>query len=335
MALTVHTGANAGTNFYAYDGKGNVTTLVNATNGVIGARYEYGPYGELLRATGPVALENPYLFSTKFCDWETGFYYYGYRYYDPSTGRWLSLDPIGEMGGVNLYSFVFNAPLEWIDNDGLAPQNWTSYDYIKQARPDVTFPKWRDANGRYMAPPESLGSIQQTPRPAPSRGIGVPFLKSTGSKKGDTGAGAAAGVAEIGANFFLKGLNARLKHKYLTEADKSCLAQAQNKGGCGGCCVVHLYALEGIYDSQRRLEYNGAEFFEMSCGDARAEVEARMSHPDRLAVNHRRFGRSRWLYRVLYDLGRREGAPKASAVIPLDEQYYVPEYLEIHASEIQ
>jgi RHS repeat-associated protein len=44
-----------------------------------------------------MAKLNPFMFSTKFYDWETGLYYYGHRYYNPSTGRWLSRDPLEEM----------------------------------------------------------------------------------------------------------------------------------------------------------------------------------------------------------------------------------------------
>jgi RHS repeat-associated protein len=44
---------------------------------------------------------------------------YGYRYYDPLTGRWPSRDPIGEEGGVNLYGFVGNDALNWWDVNGL------------------------------------------------------------------------------------------------------------------------------------------------------------------------------------------------------------------------
>ena len=46
--------------------------------------------------------------------------YYGYRYYDPKTGRWPSRDPIGEEGGMNLYGFVGNDGVNWIDFLGLA-----------------------------------------------------------------------------------------------------------------------------------------------------------------------------------------------------------------------
>jgi uncharacterized protein RhaS with RHS repeats len=44
--------------------------------------------------------------------------YYGYRYYDPVTGRWPSRDPIGERGGVNLYGFGNNSPILGFDSDG-------------------------------------------------------------------------------------------------------------------------------------------------------------------------------------------------------------------------
>jgi hypothetical protein len=47
--------------------------------------------------------------------------YYGFRYTDPATGRWISRDPIGERGGANLYGFVYNSPPQWIDRLGLDP----------------------------------------------------------------------------------------------------------------------------------------------------------------------------------------------------------------------
>jgi RHS repeat-associated protein len=56
----------------------------------------YGPCGELLRVTGPMARANPFRFSTKHQDHETDLLYHRYRYYNASTGRWLSRDPIAE-----------------------------------------------------------------------------------------------------------------------------------------------------------------------------------------------------------------------------------------------
>jgi RHS repeat-associated protein len=71
---------------------------VNAANGLVLANYEYGPFGEVIRATGPMAKLNPFLFSAKYQDDETDLVYYGYRFYNATTGRWLSRDPIRDMG---------------------------------------------------------------------------------------------------------------------------------------------------------------------------------------------------------------------------------------------
>ncbi len=99
--LMVKNHADGTTHFPAYDGNGNIMALVK-TDKTVTARYEYGPFGELIRASKSFARSNPFRFSTKYCDEETGLVYYGYRYYVPSLGRWLSRDPIGEEGGNNL-----------------------------------------------------------------------------------------------------------------------------------------------------------------------------------------------------------------------------------------
>jgi len=78
-----------------------------------------GPFGEVLRATGPLAKTNPFRFSTKYQDDETGLLYYGYRYYDYNTGRWLSRDPMEEDQGPNIYAYVANNPVIFIDPWGL------------------------------------------------------------------------------------------------------------------------------------------------------------------------------------------------------------------------
>jgi RHS repeat-associated protein len=48
--------------------------------------------------------------------------WYGYRFYDPVTGRWPSRDPIEEEGGVNVYSYLFNDPWNWFEYLGLEPE---------------------------------------------------------------------------------------------------------------------------------------------------------------------------------------------------------------------
>jgi len=91
------------THLAAFDGNGNVATLVNVADGTESARYEYGPFGEVIRKTGAMANAMPFRFSTKYQDDETDLVYYGFRYYAAARGTWLSRDPIEEEGGECLY----------------------------------------------------------------------------------------------------------------------------------------------------------------------------------------------------------------------------------------
>ena len=71
------------------------------------------------------------ILSTKYTDDETDLVYYGYRYYSPEMGRWISRDPIGEDGGANLLSFALNAAVFLIDASGLQPENKLEMKPIK------------------------------------------------------------------------------------------------------------------------------------------------------------------------------------------------------------
>jgi RHS repeat-associated protein len=106
--------------FAAFDGNGNLASLINAADGTSVANYEYGPFGEVVRSTGPIAKINPIRFSTKYQDDESDLLYYGYRSYKPATGSWINRDPAGEKGGVNLFLFVQNSPLSKLDALGLS-----------------------------------------------------------------------------------------------------------------------------------------------------------------------------------------------------------------------
>ena len=83
--------------FPTYDGNGNIADYVG-TNGAVVAHYEYDPYGNALVASGSAVSDNPYRFSTKYLDSEVGLCYYGFRFYSPTLGRWVSRDPIEDKG---------------------------------------------------------------------------------------------------------------------------------------------------------------------------------------------------------------------------------------------
>jgi RHS repeat-associated protein len=93
--------------------------------GTLLGRMDYSPFGQLIAQykftpTGNNTLARlPFGFSTKYTDAESGLLYYGYRYYNMVAGRWLNRDPIGERGGRNLYSFIRNSGVNFIDFQGL------------------------------------------------------------------------------------------------------------------------------------------------------------------------------------------------------------------------
>jgi len=105
--------------FYpTYDGNGNVSEYLDEDGEEV-AHYQYDPFGRLVAPTGDWE-DFQYRFSTKPQADETGLLYYGYRYFDPHTGRWPSRDPIEELGGVNLHAFISNKAINDIDILGLA-----------------------------------------------------------------------------------------------------------------------------------------------------------------------------------------------------------------------
>jgi RHS repeat-associated protein len=102
---------------YLYDGKGNVLAVIDNAQNVV-ASYRYDSFGRLMVKSG--TLSQPYQFSTKRYLDDVGLNYYGYRFYAPKIGRWMNRDPLGEAGGINLYGFVQNDPVNKIDPFGLS-----------------------------------------------------------------------------------------------------------------------------------------------------------------------------------------------------------------------
>ncbi len=117
MSLFDETGTWAENLYYTHDLLKNTTALFGIRAGRR-ALYEYGPYGNILRMEGNAAEDNPFRFSSEYADDELGLVYYNYRYYNPQNGRWISREPIGEIDGWNLYSFVNNRLIQYIDSLG-------------------------------------------------------------------------------------------------------------------------------------------------------------------------------------------------------------------------
>ena len=76
-----------------------------------------------MHASGDLADMFSFRFSTKFCDPQTGLYWFGHRFYDPRIGRWISPDPLGLRGGINPYVMAINDPIDNWDYLGLSTAN--------------------------------------------------------------------------------------------------------------------------------------------------------------------------------------------------------------------
>jgi RHS repeat-associated protein len=106
--------------------------------GVVTERYRYDAFGPATVLSPDFSIRGTsecgwtFLYHAEFIDALTGLYNYGFRFYHPILGRWISRDPIGEEGGMNLYGFVQNQPTNNFDISGLIP-NKICYEWIRNA----------------------------------------------------------------------------------------------------------------------------------------------------------------------------------------------------------
>jgi RHS repeat-associated protein len=137
----------------SYDGNGNIDA--DSGSGTCVAAYEYSPYGEFLRSEGTYAKENPFRFSTKFTDDESGLVYYGRRYYSPANGSFINRDPVEEDGGRNIYAFALNDPTNKWDVLGLSTVLMDPYNVSAFSIPPI-----------FLTPPSvaNLDSVAQQMR---------------------------------------------------------------------------------------------------------------------------------------------------------------------------
>jgi len=105
------------TSYYHADGLGSITSLSNAA-GSIANTYTYDSFGQLTASSG--LLVNPFRYTARESDTETGLYYYRARYYDQSIGRFTAEDPLSFASAeTDLYVYVTNSPHNFGDPFGL------------------------------------------------------------------------------------------------------------------------------------------------------------------------------------------------------------------------
>ena len=113
------------TYYYIKDASNTVYGLVDVNNEIV-EYYHYDAFGNFKIKDNyylwipESAYGNRFLFQGREYDYATQLYYFRNRWYEPETGRWLSPDPIGISGGLNLYAFCGNDPVNFVDPWGLA-----------------------------------------------------------------------------------------------------------------------------------------------------------------------------------------------------------------------
>jgi RHS repeat-associated protein len=118
----------AGSNsYYNADGLGTITSLIDGSGSAV-ASYTYDAYGNITASAGSVV--NPFRYTGREWDSETGLYYYRARYYDPQTGRFVNEDPFRFGGGIDFYAYADNDPSNLFD-----PTGWASSCDKKQKTP--------------------------------------------------------------------------------------------------------------------------------------------------------------------------------------------------------
>ena len=118
--ISIQTGS--GKYYYLFDGLGSVTGLTDSGGSLV-ATYKYDAFGNIISETGDATLNaiNPYRFTSRVYDKESGLYYYRARYYDAKVGRFTQKDPLRDAwnSGENLYVYCGNNPVNWKDPTGL------------------------------------------------------------------------------------------------------------------------------------------------------------------------------------------------------------------------
>lgn len=149
---------------YSYDNLTGSNQLELDSDGNIVTKEEYYPYGGTAVMTARSQIEVKYKtirYSGKERD-VTGLYYYGYRYYQPWVGRWLSADPEGTVDGTNLYRMVRNNPIIFVDPDGLKPFKYNQLPGSNLYQPKLRTGQDREQTGASLVMPTRIDDIIAT-----------------------------------------------------------------------------------------------------------------------------------------------------------------------------
>jgi RHS repeat-associated protein len=169
---------SSATSYYQADGLGSVTSLSNGA-GALAQTYTVDSFGKQTASSG--SLVNSFQYTGREFDTETGLYYYRARYYDSSTGRFMSEDPIDWLGGdVNFYRYASNQPSMFIDPLGRTvylchrPLNLVGIFSFLNNHPDLATHTWIKTESKEAGLGNANGTVPGQNAPAD-----LPFVPTT------------------------------------------------------------------------------------------------------------------------------------------------------------
>jgi len=168
-----------------------VSLLTTGAKQKLAARCRYGPWRNTMTQAEKSGVDNPYRYSTKEWDENSGLYYFGFRYYSPEIGRWTQRDPAGTADGLNLYVYTGGDPVGALDPWGIEKKGC----YLEKKG------KYNASTGRCKLagkPPKSSSLVIAGGLVLPGAGAGVYGLGATVGSAAISGTGAALIVVGAG-----------------------------------------------------------------------------------------------------------------------------------------
>lgn len=139
---------------------GHIAEIKDAKTGKTVETYSYSAFGETkifdAEQNEIATSKNPWRFSGKRFDEETGLYYFGRRYYDPVSATWITKDPLGFEEGPNLYAYVYNNPLSNIDLYGLFSYEFNNNLNEGSSQPYNYFSSYEINKRAFVAPGRAI-----------------------------------------------------------------------------------------------------------------------------------------------------------------------------------